>query len=115
MRVYWSGAWYFLQVDTRLRRQSGGRVTLDSALRKLNDCCGDLHLSVAQIVDELDKLNQVFLFRPTYEQVRKSTALPAYEKLFASLGISVSGGSVALDEKGPGAQLRRQIAKGAAL
>ena len=35
MRVYWSGAWYFLAADTRLRMQSGGEVSLDDALEKL--------------------------------------------------------------------------------
>ncbi|NQX90364.1 MAG: hypothetical protein HRT77_17110, partial [Halioglobus sp.] len=44
MRVYWSGAWYFLSIDMRLRRQSRGKLTLDKALQKLNSCCADEQL-----------------------------------------------------------------------
>ncbi|MAT93239.1 MAG: hypothetical protein CME59_11630 [Halioglobus sp.] len=110
MRVYWSGAWYFLKVDTRLRRQSGGALTLDRALQKLNECCGEQRLSVQQIVERLDRLNQVYLFTPLYEKMRQSGAMPDYTDLFASLGVSVTPGGTALAATGPGAALRRQIA-----
>jgi hypothetical protein len=35
--------------------------------------------------------------------------MPAFERIFASLGISVADGKVTLQQEGPGAQLRRQI------
>lgn len=109
MRVYWSGAWYFLAADTRLRQQSGGRYSLDLALQKLNACCADQQLSVPQIVSKLDELNEVLLFQELYEQLRATTNMPAYETIFASLGISVTNGEVQLQQAGPGAALRRQV------
>jgi predicted metalloprotease with PDZ domain len=109
MRVYWSGAWYFLVADVRLRQQSGGKLTLDQALEKLNHCCADAKLSVAEIVDKLDQLNSVLLFRPLYQQTRRSTEMPAFDSLFASLGIAVVDGDVVLQQHGPGAALRKQI------
>ncbi len=111
MRVYWSGAWYFLQLDARLRRQSRGAGGLDAALARLNTCCADTPMSARDMASRLDSLNEVYIFLPLYEQVRDSTAVPAYDSLFASLGISVVDGEVRLQQSGPGADLRRQIAK----
>jgi len=115
MRVYWSGAWYFLKADTRLRRQSQGRLTLDIALARLNACCATAHLPVPQIVARLDELNRVYVFEPLYDTLRASTALPAYTDLFKSLGIDIVAGEVRLQDTGPGAELRRQIANPGAL
>lgn len=109
MRVYWSGAWYFLVADIRLRQQSGGTMTLDHALEKLNDCCADARLSVPQMVSKLDELNGVLLFQPLYHELKNSTGMPAFESIFASLGITVDTGKVLLQARGPGAALREQI------
>lgn len=113
MRVYWSGAWYFLAADTRLRLQSGGRRTLDDALLKLNVCCADQKLSVPQIVDQLDQLNRVVLFNTLYEEVASSMEVPAFQGIFASIGIDIINGKVQLQQEGPGARLRQQIIVGA--
>ena len=111
MRVYWSGAWYFLTIDIRLRQQSGGKTTLDLALKNLNNCCADEQLSAAQMVRKLDDMNKVLLFQPLYEQVRTLRQMPSFEKMFASLGISVVDGTVQLQQAGPGARLRQQVTK----
>ena len=115
MRVYWSGAWYFLAIDVRLRRQSGGQLTLDLALEKLNRCCADQRLSVEQMVTKLDQLNQVLMFQPLYQQVSTSTEVPVFEGIFASLGVTIDGKNVVLQQEGPGARLRQQIMQGPAL
>lgn len=115
MRVYWSGAWYFLALDIRLRQQSGGKNNLDMALRKLNDCCADQHLSVRQMVSKLDELNGVLLFEQLYNKVETSTRMPDFDTLFASLGVTVEDGKVTLQEEGPGARLRQQMAQPKAL
>lgn len=109
MRVYWSGAWYFLTIDTRLRQQSGGRTTLDMALQKLNECCADARLSVPEMVRKLDELNGVLLFEPLYKRLADSTTMPAFESSFATFGITVSDGVVILQQEGPGARLREQM------
>lgn len=112
MRVYWSGAWYFLAADARLRQQSGGKYTLDMALEKLNACCADQQLSVVEIVSRLDQLNRVILFQGLYEELVTSTSIPPYEPIYASLGIALDKGKVVLQSSGPGARLRQQIASG---
>jgi hypothetical protein len=110
MRVYWSGARYFLEADARLRQQSGGALTLDLALRRLNACCADQLLSIEEIVQRLDTLNDVTLFDSLYQSARQSLAVAPAERLFASLGIEVRDGTVHLQPIGPGAALRRNIA-----
>jgi predicted metalloprotease with PDZ domain len=115
MRVYWSGAWYFLALDIRLRQQSGGKNNLDMALRKLNECCADQHLSVRQMVSKLDELNGVLLFEQLYTKVEASTRMPDFDTLFASVGVTVDDGKVALQGEGPGARLRQQMAQPKAL
>ncbi|MEE4146385.1 MAG: hypothetical protein V2I26_16390, partial [Halieaceae bacterium] len=114
MRVYWSGAWYFLAADTRLRLQSGGRQNLDLALAELNRCCGEQRLSVADIVARLDQVNKVLVFGTLYDEVAASTTVPPFAGIFASMGIDVRDAEIQLQEHGPGARLRRGIAQGAA-
>ncbi len=109
MRVYWSGAWYFLAADTRLRLQSRGHQTLDGALEQLNRCCADQSMSVPDMVDRLDELNRVVLFRPLYDELVDSTRVPPFAPLFASLGIALEGDRVKLQSVGPGAAIRRQM------
>ena len=109
MRVYWSGAWYFMAVDARLRQQSGGRHNLDLALAELNRCCGEQRMTVPEMVSKLDELNQVLLFQPMYEEIRASLQLPPVEPIFAAMSISITDGEVKLQSDGPGARLRQQI------
>ncbi|MFT6051354.1 MAG: hypothetical protein ACI9B9_000994 [Halioglobus sp.] len=115
MRVYWSGAWYFLAADLRLRQQSGGKRTLDTALEQLNRCCADKKMSVTEMVQTLDRENKLLLFHPLFLDVRASTELPPFEDLFASMGITIANGRVNLQSVGPGAELRSQIAARKAL
>ncbi|MEM1114700.1 MAG: hypothetical protein AAGI11_22495 [Pseudomonadota bacterium] len=112
MRVYWSGAWYFLVADARLRQQSGGRLSLDSALARLNECCADLELSVPDMVERLDRLNRVVLFEPLYKEMRQRRGMPDHRDVFRSLGIRIDKGEVVLQSLGPGASLRTDIAQG---
>ena len=115
MRVYWSGARYFLESDVRLRQQSSGRLNLDLALQRLNDCCAHRKLSAPEIARLLDEHSEVILFQPLFNKTRQSFAVAPVDKLFDSLGINVTDGRVTLQPSGPGARLRREIATARAL
>ena len=110
MRVYWSGAWYFLKADFELRHRSGGKITLDTALDRLNRCCAEQKLSVVQIVTKLDEVNGLDLFVPLYRELIVSTSTPDFESLFASMAIKLHENRVQLNPASPGAKLRSQIA-----
>lgn len=112
MRVYWSGVWYFLKADVSLRGQSGGELSLDTALEKLNRCCANQKMSVLQMVRKLDQLNELDFFYPLYLETIASTRVPSFEQLFSELGVSIdSKGEAELAESGAQAKLRRGISK----
>ena len=110
MRMYWSGAWYFLAADAELRRRSNGSKSLDSALLQLNNCCREQSLSARQIAARLDQLSGESVFVPLFEQADASKALPDFESIYRQLGISLRAGKVSLDEDHENAALRRGFA-----
>ena len=109
MRVYWSGAWYFLHADLHLRQQSDGQQDLDSALAALNRCCERASLSVPAIVAQLDELNDTGIFTATYHTMLDIRRQPQYQPLFEQLDIAVVDGQVVLGQDSAGARLRRQL------
>lgn len=115
MRVYWSGAWYFLAADIRLRELSGGAHSLDNALEQLNRCCAQGSLSVADIIAQMDRSNDQDVFGQLYQQVYRSRQMPAFEPLFTHLGISVVDGQVELQQQGNAALRRRQFLNSTAM
>ncbi|WP_165787061.1 hypothetical protein [Pseudohalioglobus lutimaris] len=115
MRVYWSGAWYFLAVDIRLRARSNGAFGLDNVLLRLNDCCARDALSVAEMIKVMDSGDQQPVFAELYQSMRNSTRLPDFEPLLAELGITIANGKVVLQSTGKAAQRRRQFLQSTAL
>ena len=109
MRVYWSGAWYFLATDLALRTRTPGLLSLDAALEKLNNCCAERPMSVPSMVQTLDELNRVDTFSTLYRDAVQSEAMPDFEPLLHALGISVIDGQVRLEQSGAAAKLRREI------
>lgn len=109
MRVYWSGAWYFLAADLALRSQSEGLLSLDTALEKLNACCAERRMSVRSMVETLDELNRVSTFSNLYRETVRSESLPDFEPLFTALGIWIIDSQVSLDQDTAAARLRRGI------
>lgn len=115
MRVYWSGAWYFLAADIALREHTNGKQSLDDALAKLNNCCASASMSVAQIIARMDAGSVDHTFSRLYQQVYQSTRQPDFEPLFAQLGITLVADKVVLAENGPAATRRRQFLTSTAL
>lgn len=86
MRVYWSGALYFLQADLMLRNLPTGNnppLTLDDVLREFGLCCLDSsqQWSGSAIAAEFDRLSGSDIFTTLYHDFEQSTAIPAYQKM----------------------------------
>ncbi|MEH6593082.1 MAG: hypothetical protein V7746_22625 [Halioglobus sp.] len=111
MRVYWSGAWYFLKADVELRKNSGGTITLDSVLSELNKCCRDQPMSARQMVNALDSIAESTLFSELFDTTRASRAIPPVADLLSELGIASEGGTVSFIPDHPGTDLRRSISE----
>jgi hypothetical protein len=112
MRVYWSGAWYFLAADVELRRRTNSTQSLDTALALLNACCADRSMSAREMAARLDQLTGQELFLPLFEQVAASRDIPAFDSLFAELGLRIENDRVILEEGADGVSIRQGICRG---
>jgi hypothetical protein len=112
MRVYWSGAWYFLRADVELRRRTNSTQSLDTALAQLNACCADRAMSARQMAARLDQLTGEELFLPLFESVAASQGIPAFETLFAELSMRIENDQVILDDGPDGVSIRVGICRG---
>ncbi|MBA6326639.1 hypothetical protein H4J46_01510 [Colwellia sp. MB02u-6] len=102
MRIYWSGALYWLKADIALRALSKNAAkpySLDLALKELQACCFNQYLSAAEITQKLDKLSQSKIFSALLTQFSASYAIPNYLTLLSSLGVEVSDGDIKLNNR----------------
>lgn len=119
-RIYWGGAIFCLIADVEIRKKSNNRVGLQDVLSYIPKSGVNIYsddeprnaLSRAERSDELKIATQLLL--KLYDQYNSSPILkPNLAELFASLGVSRSGGEIIFNENAPLAGIRRAIDKGA--
>jgi hypothetical protein len=111
-RVYWSGAAIALLIDVEMRLESGGKRTLDDAIRELRRCCGDAHhqWKARALLEHLDGWYGRPLFTRTADAVLGRRELPDVEASLARLGVLVGDDQgLRLDDEHPAAAQRRAI------
>jgi hypothetical protein len=111
MRIYWSGALYWLKADIILRKLNGN-YSLDEALYQLHKCCFDRYLSAVEITRQLDKLTNSTAFTSLFDEFSKSYALPQFTNELDSLGVQHQTGQVKLIDGAENSYIRRAIFKG---
>jgi hypothetical protein len=89
MRVYWSGALYFLEADIQLRQLTDGTdhpMTLDDVLREFGSCCllEDRDWTGLEIAEQFDQIVGDPLFAPLYKTYEQTYAIPDYLPLLQS-------------------------------
>ena len=84
MRVYWSGALYFLEADIALREST--ELVLDDVLREFGTCClGEQRdWTGREIAAEFDRIAESEIFSPLYDKYADTMAMPDYETVLAS-------------------------------
>lgn len=116
-RVYWTGAAFFLRVDIRLRIESGGRHSLDSALAAFHDCC--MHArrrwNARQLVEALGEASIAEIWRQEYLRTINARAEPRFGDALDRLGIRRYGSSLVFDDDESMQALRQAIAGARAL
>ncbi len=111
MRIYWSGALYWLKADIALRKLKP-HYSLDKALHQLQKCCFDRYLSTAEITKQLDKLTNSTIFTSLFAEFSKSYSLPAYINELRSLGVNQYAGQIKLKDEAVNSHIRRAIYRG---
>jgi M61 glycyl aminopeptidase len=87
MRVHWTGVHYWLTADIKLRQLSKNKMSLDTLLKKLKNCCEHKPMTAPEIVNKLDKLAGKVIFKPLFDEYRISRAMPNYETTLTNLGV----------------------------
>lgn len=111
MRIYWSGALYWLELDLALRQLSPAQ-SLDGALLKLRECCSEQSLTAEQLCKKLDELTGTRLFEAYFHRYERSREMPSYAKLMERIGIRVKKGEVELTNQGSLVDSRKAIYEG---
>lgn len=89
MRVYWSGALYFLEADLALREQAGETAapgSLDDVLREFGACClqSEKTWNGLAIATEFDRIAGQQLFVPLFKRFEQSRTIPDYREAMQS-------------------------------
>ncbi len=112
MRIYWSGALYWLKADIALRTLTTNTAkpySLDLALEQLQACCFDRYLSASEIVQKLDELSGSEIFSALFREFSASYAIPDYLTPLHSLGVEVISDQVTLNNQAKLSSHRRAI------
>ena len=114
MRVYWSGAAIALLADVELREASGGRLSLDTALSALADCClpSDRAWSGDELFQRLDELTGTSVFARLYRQHARSRSFPDLTEVSDRLGIDHGAHGLRFSPQRRSAALRTAIMSG---
>ena len=112
-RVYWGGASVFLEADLRLRAQSEGRQSLDTALEGIARCCLAEHRRwpAAELLEAMDRATGTTLFSELARERLDVGEFPDFQSQLVRAGVSVANGLVVLDDSAPFAAARREIMK----
>lgn len=110
-RIYWSGAAFWMTVDTELRRASENRLTLDLALSRFRDCCLPAYKRWApdDFVAKLDALLGTQTIASRYREFADMRKFPDWKKVYSTLGVRDVDGHLHLDADAPDATLRDAI------
>lgn len=109
--VYWSGAAFWLTADVELRRASGGRVGIDTALQRFHACClqRKREWGAEEFVSKLDALVGSDVLRRTFREFSARHGFPPLDTLYAQLGLQRDGETLRLVDDAPDAAIRDAI------
>jgi hypothetical protein len=111
MKIYWSGAAIALMADVTLRERSGGTMTLDDVMGRLQDCClpSNRTWSGPELFETLDMLAGRAVFMPLYKRYADTAGFPDTRPLFERLGFVVSGNGLKVRRGGELQHIRTAI------
>jgi len=112
MHVHWGGVFYFLTVDMRLRQETKGKESLDTAWFKFKHCCLSINSDwpVEKLIHQLDQLTGTSIFEEEYKKLVHSKGFGDYYATLIDLGITIKNNKVQLStQETPAVNLRSSI------
>ena len=111
LRVYWAGAAMMFEADLRLREITQGKLSLDTALAGLADCClaPERRWSADELIATLDRISGTTVFGDVMREQFESSDFPDFKRVLVRAGVTVRDGEVVLDPVAPGAAFREAI------
>ncbi len=109
--VYWSGAAFWLTADVELRRASGGRIGIDTALQRFHACClqRKREWGAEEFVSKLDALIGSEVLRRNFREFSARRGFLPLDPLYARLGLRRDGDALQLVDGAPDAAIRDAI------
>ncbi|MGQ0800920.1 MAG: M61 family metallopeptidase [Pseudomarimonas sp.] len=109
MRVYWSGAAFWLEAELALRQRSGTDLAeaLDVFARR--HLPSDRQWQPERFVAELDAIAGMDVFVPLFDRYQRGTDFPALAATYRQLGLGEDVGRMALNDAAPAARIRDAI------
>ncbi len=103
LRVYWGGAALMMEADLKLRNQSGGKQSLDTALAQLARCCAgeQRRWRADEIIARIDELTGSTVLSEIVRRQFDAKGFPDYEALFAQAGVVMAPPGVHYDALAP--------------
>jgi hypothetical protein len=98
MRVYWSGAYYFLSTDIALRTQTKHQQSLDTVLQQFKQCCLTMkrEWTGRELANKFDELSRSEIFSTQYDISINSNALTGFEARLNQIGLSINEQTIEL-------------------
>ena len=112
--TYWGGALFCFDADVAIRQKSGGRKSLDDALRGIVRAGGNVTVTwtLEKALDTGDAAIGTPVLRDLYARMATRAPTDDLDAVFRSLGVRGSKSGVSYDDAAPLAAIRRGITTG---
>lgn len=110
-RVYWGGTLFWLVADVRVRERTGGKRSLDDAIRAILRQGGDgsSHWKLQDVLKTADAATGTSVFTEVHAQMGEHAWAPDLDALWRKLGVRQENGLITFDDAAPLAAVRRGI------
>jgi hypothetical protein len=112
-RVYWGGALFFLLADVEIRGRTGGRRSLDDALRAVVAAGGNAsrRWDIDRVIEVGDAATGVPVLAELYQRLGRARGDVDLSRLLRDLGVSIDGQKVRFDDGAKLAPLRSALVR----
>lgn len=111
-RVYWGGALFFLLADLRIRQETAGARSLESALRSIaaSGASVEQRWPLERVLSEADRATGTRVLHDLYARLGTSPGTADLDALWKRLGVEKKPeGGVRLDDSAPDSRVRRAL------